>query len=186
MGQKKNKTTRCGQLIRDLSGMDPKFRQSSKFAAFEIVNGGPGLFDIVLRSALSGGGYEAERCAEACARAAVIKPELAENVSKKIIDSVLLGQSGPIRYYLSVMLINVKVPEAKAGKCARVISGWLKKETGRGAKAAFLEAIAYLAAMDTKLRPFAVKYLNEALKSDVPSYSARARQIIMRMGKKLQ
>ena len=179
MSDKKKEITVCGRLIFDLSGMDPKFRQSSKFAALEIANAGAGLFEVVFKAAMSGKGNDAERCAEACARAAGLNPMLAENASSRIIDSLLKCQNSRLKYFLSVMLINVKVPKAKAAKCAAVILKWLKAETGKGPKAAFLEAIAYLALTDEKLKPLASRMLDDALKSPVASYSARARQIIM-------
>ncbi len=183
MYKKENEDGLGGRIIRDLSGLDPKFRQSSKFAAEEIIRGGIDLYDIVFNAAISGDGYDAARCAEACARAAAIKPEIAENSVKKLMAAILKGQDGEIRYYLSVILIYVNVPKKQAKKCAVMLAEWIKEETGRGARAAFLEAIAYLSFIDPELKPLASTLLGEALKSPIPSYAARARQIIMRMGK---
>jgi hypothetical protein len=180
---KGDKTTTCGRLINDLSGLDPKLRQSSKLAAGEIVRGGAELYDIVFKAAISGTGYDAARCAEACARAAAINPEIAKKSAKKLASSIIRGKDGEIRYYLSVILIYVDVAEKQAKKCAFMIATWLKEETGRGARAAFLETIAYLSFIDPELKPLASTLLGDALKSPIPSYAARARQIMMRKGK---
>ena len=178
---KNNKTSSQAEaIIKDLSGMDPKFRQSSKYAAMEIKAGGRELYELIFNASLNSTGNGAQRCAEACARAAEMDPSIAEGTGGKVVSAILKNTEGGLRYFLCVQLLYVKIPKAAAQKCAKVIVKWIKKETGKGPKAAFLEAIAHMAGDEPKLEPLAVKLLDEALLSDVPSYSARARQIIMR------
>jgi hypothetical protein len=167
-------------IITEISGVDSGRRISAKPAAAEILLEGQPLFDIVLETALNSKGYLAERCAEACARASVKNGGMAGKRKGKIIRAVLKNPDGRIRYFLAVMLLSVKTGEKDGFKCARIINEWLKGEESRGAKACFLEAIAKLAAGSKKARPMAERLMDEALKSPVASYSARARQIIKR------
>ncbi|MCE5300140.1 MAG: hypothetical protein LLG37_04605 [Spirochaetia bacterium] len=63
--------------------------------------------------------------------------------------------------------------------CAKTTGKWLREQNSRGAKACFLEVIAHPADVNHDMMPMAQKFPNESLKSPVPSYSARARVIIM-------
>lgn len=169
-------------IITELSGMDSKYRISSKFAAAEIVRSGQFLFDIVFEKSLAGGKL-GERCAEACARAAREKPEFAQKRAKEIINTILKEPEGNLKYFLCDALINIRVPKAKSIKCAKVIRQWLASEKTKGPKACYLEAIASLAARNPAVVPIADELIEEALKSPVPSYSARARLIVVRLKK---
>jgi len=167
-------------IITEISGVDSRRSMSAKPAAAEIVRAGQPMFDIILGTALSSGGYLSERCAEACARASAADKNLAANRGPAITGAILKNPEGRIRYFLAAMLLAVKTGEKNGRKCAMIINGWLKNERSRGAKACFLEAIVKLAADSKKVRPLAEKLMDEALNSPVSSYSARARQIIKR------
>ena len=175
-----DKNTEQTDIITEISGVDSRRSISAKSAAEEILRAGPPLFDIVLDTALTSKGRLAGRCAEACARASVKDGGLADKRAGKIIRAVLNNPDGRIRYFLAVMLLSVKTGEKEGYKCAGIIYEWLKREQSRGAKACFLEAIVKLASYSKKVRPMAERLMDEALKSPVASYSARARQIIKR------
>jgi hypothetical protein len=162
--------------------MDAKFRQSAKQAAAEIARMGPALFAAVLDAALHSKGILSLRCAEACARSLKLEPSLSKDRSSDIISAVLGGPRGEIRYFLSAMLIHTTVTGPAALKCAMTIRRWSNEPASRGAKASYLEAIAHLSSGNKKVKPIAAGMLNAALKSTIPSYSARARQIIMKAG----
>lgn len=167
-------------IITEISGIDSRRSISAKPAAAEIVRAGQPLFDIILGTALSSVGYLSERCAEACARASAADKNLAAKRGPTITGAILKNPEGRIRYFLAVMLLTVKTGEKTGHKCAMMLNEWLKNEQSRGAKACFLEAIVKLAADSEKVRPLAEKLMDNALKSPVSSYSARARQIIKR------
>ena len=176
MGKNEWKT----DIITEISGVDSRRSASAKPAAAEILRAGQPLFDIVLDTSFNSDGYLSERCAESCARASIADGSLADKRSDNIIRAVLKNPDGRIRYFLAVMLLSVKAGEKEAYKCACIINEWLKCEESRGAKACFLEAIVKLASCSKKVSPLAEKLMDEALKSPVASYSARARQIIKR------
>ncbi len=165
-------------IITELSGIDSKFRMSAKYAGSEIAHSGQMLFDAVLEKALLSSGLAAERCAEACARAARKNPLLVKERQDKIIAAIKNNTYKRIRYFLADMLIYVKPSRKDARECAAIMNKWLEKEEGRGPRAAYLEGITAMADIEPKLRGMAAKLLETALKSPVPSYSARARQII--------
>lgn len=171
-------------IISEISGIDSKLRRSAAVAAFEIQNTGSELYNIIFDTGLRSKSFLAARCTEACARAASKDPGLAKARAKQTITAVLNNPEPDVRYYLAVIMINIEVPVKQAKKCALMIHKWMKEENGRGAKAAFLEAIAYLSVIDGSIGPLANDILNEALNSPVPSYAARARQVITRMKKK--
>jgi hypothetical protein len=169
-------------IITEISGMDSRRRISAKSAASEIVRAGQPLFDIVFDTAVNSHGHLPERCAEACARAALANSCFAEKRAGEIVVAILKKPEGRIRYFLAVLAGRLAPCEKDAYKCAHIINEWLHGEKSRGAKAAFLEAIAGLYRYSKRLEPMAEKLINEALQSPVPSYSARARQIIKRKG----
>ena len=170
-------------IITELSGMDSRHRISSKYAAREILHSGQFLFDVVLDRALTGTGNVAVRCAEACARAAAENPELAGKRSQNIISFILKNPTGDLRYFTASMLRHVKVSKHQSVKCAVLLEKWLSEEKGKGPRACYLEAVSSLANNNASLKPLAKRLLDEALKSPVPSFSARARQIVMKIRK---
>jgi hypothetical protein len=170
-------------IITELSGVDSRHRISSKYAAMEILHEGQFLFDVVLDRALHGSGSLAVRCAEACSRAARKNPGLAEKRSKDIISYVLKKPEGDMRYFSAAMLTCVKIPKKQSLKCAALLEKWLFVEKEKGPRACYLETIAALARSNAALWPLASSLIEEALKSPVPSYSARARIIVMKMKK---
>jgi hypothetical protein len=170
-------------IISELAGMDSRYRISAKFAAREVVRQGQELFDLLLDRAMAGAGLLAERCAEACSRAARENPGLAEARQEDIVKSLLSVPEPRMRLFYCDMLLRLKVKKAQAKKIAALCTGWLSDEEEKGLKVIYLEAIASLARHETSLRPLAEALLEKALKSPVPSYSARARQIIMRAKK---
>jgi hypothetical protein len=165
-------------IIEEISGISSHSRHSAKLAAQEIANQGQELYDIVFERALLFEGVLSERCAEACARAAAIYPALTQNKADKLTDAITNNPSGNIRYFLSAILAHTNVDKNAAKRNVHVIKKWLDEEKGLGARACYLEAIAKLSTVNPKLKPLAQSLLNEALKSPVPSYSARARVII--------
>ncbi len=171
-------------LITELSGIDSKHRISVKKAAAEIVFQGAGLYDLVFERALSAEGVLAERCAESCARAAREIPSLAQKHKNELVTAIRKNPKGNMRYFLASILINVNPGKKQAKDCARIIHKWLNDEVGKGAKACFLEAIVSLSRNNPDVLPLARKLIAEALKSDVASYSARAR-VVMGKGRKL-
>jgi len=168
-------------IIAELSGMDSSHRISSKYAAREILHSGQFLFDVVLDKALTGTDNAAVRCAKACARAAEENPDFAAKRSKNIISFILKKPSGGLRYFTASMLRHVKVSIHQSAKCAVLLEKWLSEEKGKGPRACYLEAVSSLAENNASLKPLAERLLNEALQSPVPSFSARARQIVLRM-----
>jgi hypothetical protein len=196
-------------IITELSGMDSRHRISSKYAARELIHSGQFLFNIVLDKALnkplpnqsfhsgsghvrSGSGQASDnnnellriRCAEACARAAEENPALAGKRSKSIISFILKNPEGDLRYFFASMLRFVKIPKIQSSKCAGMLEKWIDEETGKSPRACYLEAISALAEGNPALVPLASRLLEKALNSPVASFSARARQIVMRLKKK--
>jgi|GEM_PF-1531296 hypothetical protein len=169
-------------IITEISGIDSRRRISAKPVASEIIRAGQPLFDIVFDTAMNSYGHMPERCAEACARAALANHCFAEKRSGAIVAAILKKPGGRIRYFLAVLAGRLSPCEKDAYKCAHIINEWLHGEKSRGAKAAFLEAIASLSRYSKRLAPMAEKLINEALRSPTASYSARARQIIKRKG----
>ncbi len=165
-------------IITELSGIDSKYRRSAKAAAAEILHQGETLYNMVLDRALSSSGPLADRCAEACSRAARKNPSLAEANMAKIISAIKAKSGKRIRYFLAEALIYMKPSKKQARDCAGIIKDWLEQETGKGPRAAYLEAIAAMAVIEPKLHDMADCLLNEALSSSVASYAARARQIL--------
>jgi hypothetical protein len=174
------KTEFQNDIISELSGIDSKHRISSKYAAKEILHQGQSLFDFVLDKALWGNGNVAVRCAEACERAARENPALAAKRSKDIISFVMKNPSGNLRYFTAAMLKYAKIPKKQSEKCASMLEKWLCEEKGKGPRACYLETIASLAENNEALVPLASRAIEEALKSPVASFSARARQIVLR------
>jgi len=170
-------------IITEISGIDSKSRRSAKKAAVEIIRQGSFLYDMIFDKAIGTSGVTAERCAESCARAAVLQPGLTKNKSKPLVRAILANPKGNMRYSLSAILIHTKVSKNDAEKCSAVIKKWLDEEEGRGARACFLETIYALSYASKKIKPLAEELVSEALKSPITSYSARARQIVMRTAK---
>jgi hypothetical protein len=78
------------------------------------------------------------------------------------------------------MLRFVKVTKPQSVKCAVLLEKWIDGETGKGPRACYLEAVSALAERNPALAPLASKLIEKALNSPVASFSARARQIVMR------
>lgn len=171
-------------IIAELSGVDSRHRISSKYAAREILVSGQFLFDVVLDKSISEKGNLAVRCAEACAIAADKQPGFAAANSEKIVTFILGKPCKELRYFFSYLLIHAKVAKKDSVKCAKLLKKWINDETGKGPRACYMEAISSLAEGNSALAHLASKLLEEALHSPVPSYSARARQIVMRLKKK--
>jgi len=167
-------------MITELAGIDSRFRISVKYAAAEIIKQGSALYNFVLDRALRQDGLLALRCAEACARASREMREAAKSRSAEIADAVIAGPQEGFDYFLAEILIHCGVKGARAKKCYHIISRWLEEETEKGPKACFLEALYALTEKEKSLRPKIEREIEKALKSPVPSYSARARRILMK------
>lgn len=167
-------------IITRLAKISSEHARSSKGASLAIVSKGQSCFNAVWSTALDTKGLLSRRCAEACARAARIKPEYAQANSRKIIELIANNSRPEIGYYLVDMLLGLQPDKPGALECGRVIHQWLKSEKGLGPRAAYLEAIVALSQIEPKLEVLADGLLDEALASSIPSYSARARQIIKR------
>lgn len=169
-------------IIEELSGLASKYRQSAPYAAREIIHAGQPLFDLVFDKALAGGGVLSLRCIEACERAAREKPEFIAKRKKELLKAFFSPPDKEYRFFLAGLIRHAGLTKSETQKCAPVLYEWLKEEKVKGPKAAFLEAIIRLAVIDPALKGKAAVYINEALSSKVPSYSARARVVLKELG----
>lgn len=167
-------------IITKLAGISSELKRSSRGAADAIVKKGPLCFRSVLDTALSTRGTLSMRCAEACSRAVRRKPAFAASNKAKIIHAIKQDKNHEVRYYFTDMLLRLRPGRKEAMDCALMIQKWLDDEIKKGPRAAYLEAIVAMSSIEPRLGDLADRLLDEAFQSSVPSYAARARQILKR------
>jgi hypothetical protein len=142
------------------------------------------LIDEHIRNMRSPNAEIAMSCAEAVEVASRNDPSILGPYEPDLIELAGTANLRELQWRIVVMIERLPFGRSSRAEAFDALQLMFRRTKSRGIRAALLDAIIHVSMPDDDLRPKAFETLDEALASEVPSMSARARKLVRELRKK--
>lgn len=163
-------------LLKMLEGGDKRsIGRSNEVVA--LVLEAPEMMDVLFSGMASGDPLVRMRCADAAEKVTALHPEYLRPYKDILLKTLSQAEQKEVRWHVAPMLARLSLTEAEQERVVAILFSYLNDRSSI-VKTFAMQALADLAARDEKLRPFALRNIQELAVIGTPAMKARGRKLL--------
>ncbi len=169
------------RLLQKLTGSDRRsIGKSAEVVAAVLAH--PADFGAVFEGMLAEDPILRLRCADAVEKITVQRPELLLPFKRRLLERVAKIDQPAVRWHVAQLLPRLALTPRERRACVALLRAYLQDES-KIVKTFAMQALADLAAQETKLRGPVIRLLTSLTRTGSPAMQARGRKLLARLQK---
>lgn len=166
-------------LLQKLTGTDRRSIGKSNAVVAEVLSA-PQLFGILFNGMLNDDPVLRMRCADAVEKVSAIHPEYLQPYKKQLLQQVASIQQQEVRWHVAPLFSRMALTAKERRVAVEILAEYLQDKS-KIVKTFSMQALADLAAQDTRLRRPLINQLEKLTRTGSPAMQARGKKLLAKL-----